>query len=110
MSLNTSYIIRQIEIISAASIIITTMIPQHSYMLFLPTVGNPECNSNTWTDYDRSCCTVNSPCTVGEGDCDSDDQCIGGLKCGKDNCGHDFPPLADCCEGSILNININIVV
>jgi len=33
-----------------------------------------------------SCCTDSNPCEVGQGDCDTDDQCAGDLLCGKDNC------------------------
>ena len=39
-------------------------------------------------------------CTEGQGDCDSHDECLGNLVCGKDNC-KDFNPEAkfdtDCC-------------
>ena len=51
-----------------------------------------------------SCCTSTNPCGDGKGDCDSDEECIDGLKCGQgngldDNCN----PLLfsnadyDCC-------------
>merc|ERR1711937_942524 len=55
------------------------------------------CNGSTsaW-----SCCSANSKCGHGEGDCDSDNECQSGLKCGKDNC-KDFHSgahnAADCC-------------
>jgi len=32
------------------------------------------------------CCTPEKRCGLGEGDCDEDDDCEVGLKCGKDNC------------------------
>ena len=67
-------------------------------------LGNPECNPKSWTSYDGSCCTVDKPCGIGEGDCDLDSECIGALVCGKDNCGQEFNPQADCCTGSVLNI------
>ena len=35
---------------------------------------------------DDGCCTKDKPCREGWGDCDSDDQCAGDLKCGRDNC------------------------
>ena len=49
------------------------------------------------------CCTTTNPCNVGEGDCDSDIQCLGDLKCGEnnnfdDNCvGEGFDATDDCC-------------
>ena len=33
-----------------------------------------------------SCCNANNRCDVGEGDCDSDTDCLDGLKCGWNNC------------------------
>ena len=49
---------------------------------------------------DWSCCSSSSPCPVGGGDCDSDNQCGPGLMCGDKNCG-DFHlnahSDADCC-------------
>ena len=51
-----------------------------------------------------SCCTSSNPCGEGEGDCDSDEDCKDGLKCGQGS-GHDnncdntlvFPADYDCC-------------
>ena len=55
---------------------------------------------------DDHCCTADKPCGVGEGDCDSDDQCSGDLKCGTDNCGTGFVDVAmDCCQAEPGNIN-----
>ena len=54
---------------------------------------------------DDHCCTADKPCGVGEGDCDSDDQCSGDLKCGTDNCGTGFGDLWDCCQAEQGNIN-----
>ena len=39
------------------------------------------CNGN-----DDGCCTTTEPCREGFGDCDSDAQCAGDLRCGRDNC------------------------
>ena len=51
-----------------------------------------------------SCCTSSQQCGVGEGDCDSDADCAGNLKCGQgngydDNCDTSlgFPSDYDCC-------------
>ena len=69
--------------------------------LYILPIGNPECNSATWSSYDPSCCTAKNPCGIGEGDCDRNDQCLGYLVCGKDNCGSGFPSTADCCTGNL---------
>ena len=51
-----------------------------------------------------SCCTSSNQCGAGEGDCDSDADCSGNLKCGQgsgkdDNCDTTlgFPATYDCC-------------
>ena len=57
---------------------------------------------------DWDCCTPNSPCNQGEGNCNEHSDCAAGLKCGENNC-RDFrdtaEPLANCCfePGSIFN-------
>ena len=51
-----------------------------------------------------SCCTSSNQCGEGEGDCDSDADCSGNLKCGQGS-GNDgncdtslgFPATYDCC-------------
>jgi len=49
---------------------------------------------------DKSYCR-NRKCSVGEGDCDSDDECASGLTCGNHNCQSFHPitalPTSDCC-------------
>ena len=45
-----------------------------------------------------SCCSSASPCTFNEGDCDTNEDCIGDLVCGISNCiGSKYPPNVDCC-------------
>ena len=52
-----------------------------------------ECD-NVW-----SCCSSANPCNVNQGDCDTNEDCIGDLVCGISNCiGSEFPPNVDCCE------------
>lgn len=54
-------------------------------------VGGP----NDW-----SYCTSNRKCSLGQGDCDSDNDCAAGMTCGQDNCRSFHPtasPAADCC-------------
>ena len=48
---------------------------------------------NVW-----SCCSSASPCNDEQGDCDTNDDCIGDLVCGISNCiGSKYPPNVDCC-------------
>ena len=49
---------------------------------------------------DNSCCTSETPCGFGDGDCDSDDQCAGDMVCGDNNCpknGFEWNGGDDCC-------------
>ena len=50
----------------------------------------------------NSCCTPENPCPLGEGDCDSDDDCQGEGECNNDldNCiGDTFDAWKDDCCG-----------
>ena len=69
------------------------------------TITTVECNGVPKTD--MNCCTRNKPCNIGGGDCDSDYDCAGNLKCGLNNCAADFSSPgsnwklnADCCFGA----------
>ena len=48
-----------------------------------------------------SACTPANKCGKEQGDCDKDDDCKDGLKCGTDNCGMqrwgDWEATDDCC-------------
>ena len=46
---------------------------------------------------DWTCCTEDAPCGLGQGDCDHDDECEGGLGCGHNNCGAGHSGM-DCCS------------
>ena len=52
---------------------------------------------------DEDFCTIENPCKVDQGDCDSNVECLDGLVCGLNNCpdslGYDFN--VDCCYGAI---------
>ena len=77
--------------------------------------NNRRCTAEPKTD--MHCCWPGDVCGIGEGDCDFDVDCEAGLKCGHDNCYHDFRTtdirnnwdvMADCCYGnhfSILNVH-----
>ena len=61
-----------------------------------------DCSNGTIAS--TSCCTSSNPCGEGEGDCDSDEDCMGNLKCGEgsghnDNCDNTlgFSGDSDCC-------------
>ena len=50
------------------------------------------------TCYGGNTCCDDGICGEGEGDCDSDNDCLPGLICGKNNCiGSTFTSSDDCC-------------
>ena len=58
------------------------------------------CNTEQNIFAQGSCCSASEPCGLYGGDCDSDDDCIGDLKCGSDNCIPFWPQansIYDCC-------------
>ena len=55
-------------------------------------------NPDTW-----ACCTSSNQCGVGEGDCDVDNDCLGDLLCGSDNCRTAFGGNFDVPEGRLEN-------
>ena len=44
-----------------------------------------------------SCCSSTNLCTANQGNCEGDGDCIGNLRCGKNNCGSNFPKGTNCC-------------
>ena len=50
-----------------------------------------------WTGITWGCCSSSQPCGVSEGHCSNDDECLGLLLCGTDNCFTPFSSSADCC-------------
>ena len=46
----------------------------------------------------EGCCTPETPCGEGEGDCDSDADCLLPYVCGRDNCPEEYGPGDDCCR------------
>ena len=66
--------------------------------------GNPNCNPNTWSKYSNGCCSEEEKCTIGEGDCNSDNECHGSLVCTSNSCpsseyeSRKFHPRAKCCQ------------
>ena len=81
--------------------------------------GSSNCIGDNFDDDDRCCgeknrsctgddfcCTFADPCVLGEGDCDNDDHCVPGLKCGHNNCGGDpFDDDDDCCFDPTLIVH-----
>ena len=49
---------------------------------------------------DEDFCSIDEPCEINEGDCDSNDECKNHLFCGSKNCPSSLGLLssADCCE------------
>ena len=72
---------------------------QYNYQLFFHFPAKV-CNGigHDYDEYFKNCCGTKAPCDINEGDCDSDDECKGGLVCGSNNCPSPFPSSADCCE------------
>ena len=69
--------------------------------------GNPRCNSNTWKrygGYSNACCSEEEKCTVNEGDCNLDTECLGSLVCMPNSCpvsedgSRKFHERASCCQ------------
>ena len=48
---------------------------------------------------ESSCCSNSNQCLAGEGDCDDNNDCIGNLQCGQNNCDKElgFNSDSDCC-------------
>jgi hypothetical protein len=61
---------------------------------------------NEWTENNKECCKMSKnkgTCPVGDGDCDSDNDCAVGLECGSGNCRWRTTKFSlggaeDCCE------------
>ena len=75
--------------------------------LYYQIATNPKCNPKTWASYSKICCTddANEPCGLGEGDCDTDEECAGDLVCGTNNClpmGSGLKTRSDCCELPVI--------
>ena len=47
----------------------------------------------------NGCCKPSNQCLEGQGDCDYNDDCLGNLRCGDDNCDKKlgFSSSSDCC-------------
>ena len=43
------------------------------------------------------CCSDSNKCGVAEGNCKKDDDCLGNLLCGEQNCFDPFPDDYNCC-------------
>ena len=48
-----------------------------------------DCNGGMFSEL-TNCCNATHPCNIGQGDCDSDEDCLGNLVCGRQNCGPGF--------------------
>ena len=52
---------------------------------------------NRCSGWNYDCCTPTNPCLDGQGDCDRNEDCVGNLICGVDNCGPSFSSIENCC-------------
>ena len=88
----------------ATQLVSKTQFAKYEFLHFIS--EEPRCNwSGTSVAETWGCCSSSKPCGSNEGDCDSDNDCSGNLKCGDNNCvGSQFHPAADCCieEGNQL--------
>ena len=60
-----------------------------------------------------NCCNATHPCNIGQGDCDKDEDCLGNLVCGRQNCGPDFFwNSTDCCTTLVgmLSLLLNLLI
>ncbi len=93
------------------------------------TYTNPNCSYDHWFNtysediaYDQdktpflNCCTIDKPCGIDEGGCNSDEDCFGGLTCGDENCEfhYDYYGSAtdtgltpNCCKVYIKRTTLN---
>ena len=65
------------------------------------TTPDPTCTGSNTTLGEQCYCSTQNPCDINEGHCTADNQCMGDLMCGNDNC---LPILGftngtNCCYG-----------
>merc|ERR1711934_353782 len=81
--------------------------------LFMSFSMNSACLSDKIRATDFGECTMSNQCGVGEGDCDSDEECSGALICGNNNCftdGSEISAAADCCYDPPTSTTTTIIV
>lgn len=55
---------------------------------------------------DNDCCTEDNQCGLGEGDCDSNADCLGELICGTENCAEVYKLLNSQNPDSMAQIDV----
>ena len=72
-------------------------------MLFIEDESNKE---GRWQPFESIKCSPETPCYLDQGDCDSDFDCYGALRCGVNNCLKEAPSpwnwWDDCCTSIYL--------
>jgi len=68
-----------------------------------PHYGGPRTDKCLAREEDWDCCKYHDKCGLGEGDCDTDNDCKEGLRCGHNNCRQHYSrshmsKVVDCCE------------
>lgn len=73
-------------------------------------VKKNQCNAGSHSEI-HTCCDEMNPCKEGQGDCDNDADCLGNLKCGKNNCDRSKFPSSrtDCCKYSMLYVLLLVI-
>ena len=71
------------------------------YLCFFSTATDESCSLPNGKGT-GSCCTADNPCSLNEGDCDDNSDCMTDMYCGSGNCPSGFPSGHDCCTGKYV--------
>ena len=71
--------------------------------------GTTDATNGTTTGGSNPDCSTQNPCEINEGHCTADNQCMGDLMCGSDNCipGLGFANGTNCCYGLCNMVDMN---
>ena len=71
--------------------------------------GTTGATNGTTTGGSNPDCSTQNPCEINEGHCTADNQCMGDLMCGSDNCipGLGFANGTNCCYGLCNMVDMN---
>ena len=71
--------------------------------------GTTDATNGTTTGGSNPDCSTQNPCEINEGHCTANNQCMGDLMCGSDNCipGLGFANGTNCCYGLCNMVDMN---